>query len=481
MSPVSDQIVAFMSGTATEYAFSAGLTAEERKLVKNTAEKMGLSSRSFGMGSERQIHIFKPATMMTPETKPEAGSFAGTRPAKADESPRISDADTSSTKDSDSESQDPTISIKNTFVHVEIDSKETADPRIIQSMPAGTFAEHIEAEKAATAGSQGRRPLALSDDAMNEVEASVMIFPSTPNAEDQMIMSGGHREAVPVMFNSSTVLTVQWMLPSIATPESITVLPPAFWAPPAPQMPAQGPPQMPAPMLPPRSPATPAPHSMTVLPPACWVSPGSSAVPVSAATESSPHSTHGLPQRPAPMPPQGPPPQAVTEFTTVLPPALWASPALENESSQLPTTAAQGPSPVPPQGLTHGSTPPAPPQGPTPPVPPQVSTPPVPLDGPPPAYLTPGTPVVLQGLANQPDFNGLRGVVSAFDANCGRYNIIIEIGPNAARRIVKVKQQNLLLAQPSMPSEPLEVLAKASLAQAQAVLAKASLVLDRMV
>merc|ERR1719316_36693 len=206
------------------------------------------------MGSERQIHIFKPATMMTPETKPEAGSFAGTLPAKADESPRISDADTSSTKDSDSESQDPTISIKNTFVHVEIDSKETADPRIIQSMPAGTFAEHIEAEKAATAGSQGRRPLALSDDAMNEVEASVMIFPSTPNAEDQMIMSGGHREAVP-----------QWMLPSIATPESITVLPPAFWAPPAPQMPAQGPPQMPAPML-----------------------------------------------------PQGPPPQAVTEFTTVL-------------------------------------------------------------------------------------------------------------------------------------------------------------------
>merc|ERR1711937_500697 len=129
--------------------------------------------------------------MMTAETKPEAGSFAGTLPAKADESPRISDADTSSTKDSDSESQDPTISIKNTFVHVEIDSKENADPRIIQSMPAGTFAQHIEAEKATNAGKHGRRPLPLSEDVTNEVESSAMMFPSTPNGDDQIIMGAG--------------------------------------------------------------------------------------------------------------------------------------------------------------------------------------------------------------------------------------------------------------------------------------------------
>merc|ERR1712118_577399 len=42
------------------------------------------------------------------------------------------------------------------------------------------------------------------------------------------------------------------------------------------------------------------------------------------------------------------------------------------------------------------------------------------------AYFKPGTPVVLQGLASQSDFNGLRGVVSAFDADCGRYNVMID-------------------------------------------------------
>jgi len=65
----------------------------------------------------------------------------------------------------------------------------------------------------------------------------------------------------------------------------------------------------------------------------------------------------------------------------------------------------------------------------------------------------PGTPVVLQGLANQPDFNGLHGVVNAFDADCGRYNILIETGPNALKRMVKVKSQNLL-AQPLLATQP---------------------------
>merc|ERR1712124_153875 len=74
--------------------------------------------------------------------------------------------------------------------------------------------------------------------------------------------------------------------------------------------------------------------------------------------------------------------------------------------------------------------------------------------GSPPAYFMPGMHVVLQGLASQPDFNGLRGVVSAFDAECGRYNVMIEIGPNALKRLVKVKCQNLIPAGPMLVPQP---------------------------
>jgi len=369
MSAIENQIEAFVSGTASEYAFP-GLSVEERKLVKSTAEKLGLSSRSFGMGSERQIHIFKPVSSMTPALEPvkysvkntfvdgpvdgwtpameqasvspahqsmpvgalqehitaEAKSFATTAHTKVYDSPRNSEIDTNSTKDSDSELQEPPISIKNTFVHFENDSEENADPRMIQSMPGSTFAEHIEAERAVNAGSQKGRPLPLSEDSQMETEgSSAMLFPSTPNAENQMSFGAG--EGVP---------GTQWTPSTPTAPESITVLAPAFWAPPA----------------------------------------------------------------------------AV----------------LDNEISQAAVPAT---------------------------------------------YFTPGTPVVLQGLASQPDFNGLHGVVSAFDAKCGRYNVMIEIGPNAIRRLVKVKFQNLLLAQPSLLPQP------HCCPPAQPP--KASLVLDQMV
>jgi len=290
-------------------------------------------------------------------------------------SPRDSEADTGSTKDSerplvqdsDSESQDapnlPPISIKNSFVHFESDSKEHVDPRIIQSMPAGTFAEKIEEERvlAANTGHQKQRPSALSDDSEAETEnSSSMLFPSTPNAENQMSFDTRHGEAVPVVH----------FIPASTTALgecSVSVLPPALWTATAPA---------PAPSL-----------------------------------------------SPAPGPP---------------------------------AVLLQGP----PEGVPPGSALPMPP--------------------PPPTCFVPGTPVVLQGLSNQSNFNGLSGVVSSFDADCGRYNVMIEIGPNGAKRLVKVKFQNLILAQQSSVSQPpgcLPVQASGGMPRP----AKAALVLDQMV
>merc|ERR1719428_2239502 len=80
-----------------------------------------------------------------------------------------------STADSESETtQDPTVSIKNSFVHFEGDSEENGDPRIIQSMPNGKFAENIEAEKAASVAKHKRqtkaKPIPFSEDPEVETE-----------------------------------------------------------------------------------------------------------------------------------------------------------------------------------------------------------------------------------------------------------------------------------------------------------------------
>merc|ERR1712185_702663 len=78
-----------------------------------------------------------------------------------------------------------------------------------------------EAERAVNAGSQKRRPLPLSEDSETETEgSSAMLFPSTPNAENEMSFGAG-------------VPGTQWTPSTPAAPESITVLPPVFWAPPA--------------------------------------------------------------------------------------------------------------------------------------------------------------------------------------------------------------------------------------------------------
>jgi len=190
-----------------------------------------------------------------------------------------------------------------------------------------------------------------------------MLFPCTPNAENQIMFDARHVEAVSV---------AQWIPSTMAAPE------PAFWAPSAPVQ--------------------------TLL--------NAESIPVAES-----------------------PPVAVPAPQGLLP---------------------QGPSPGLPQGVPQAQ--PMPPQA-----PPQTS-------------FGPGTPVVLQNLASQPGFNGLRGVVSGFDADCERYNVMIEIGPHAVRRLVKVKASNLV-AQPLLPPQCSPVQQPVVMSRP----AKASLVLDQMV
>jgi len=463
-STIERQIEVFASGIASELAFPAELTAQERKLVKITAEKCGLSSCSFGMGDERRIHIFKPTapkTLALSElvTAPVEYSVKNTfvdgpvtplstspGPAhqsmpvgslqehiaaeenlrdtpkdlstsllkklnvmlsKVEDSPRESQSG-DSTVDSESEAADPAFSIKNTFVHFESDSDENGDPRIVQSMPNGMFAERVEAEinaqKAAaavkTSGKQQGRPLPFSEDPEEEDErVSAILFPATPNAETAQLGAFHDSASIPDDRDEFAVPTVQWVPSSSSTPTPCTTLS----------------------------------DSITVLAPAMCSKPASST--------------------------------KLSDSITVLAPAMWApSPA----QTLLESPAAQ----LPPQGSTHGSL-----QGPTAPQPAQMAPP----------LLPPGTPVVLCGLANQPGFNGLHGFVSGFDADCGRYNIAIEMGPNAQslvlkKSMVKIKPQNLLLAQAMMPPAP-QLPFCSPIQQQQVVLnrpPKASLCLDQM-
>jgi hypothetical protein len=378
-STIEEQVASFASGAETEYAFPAELNAHDRKLVKKIAEKFGLPSCSYGMGSERRIHIFRPAASTVQVLKPVEYSVKNTfvdsimtSPSPSDpahqsmpvgfqehiaaeeavppkelgatlvekldvmlgktnkmkDSPRHSQSG-GSTADSESESPDPTISIKNTFVHFENDSEENADPRIIQSMPSGKFAESVDAEKQARTARQNR-PVPFSDDAEDEAEKeSALVFPATPNAE-------GHIRALdemPAMESTpSPVPVVQWVSPNTAMfDQSITVLPPALWKP---------------------------------------------------------------------------------------------SPAQILIDSPIGAKQQQKPEPIAQQS-SHMPSP-----------------------------LLPGTPVIVNGLASQPTYNGLVGLVIDFDSHHSRYNIAIEVGASAQRCMVKVKPGNLTIVQPVLPPQP---------------------------
>merc|ERR1719159_642815 len=96
---------------------------------------------------------------------------------------------------------------------------------------------------------------------------------------------------------------------------------------------------------------------------------------------------------------------------------------------------------------------------------------------PPPPSFAPGTPVVLTGLASQPDFNGRHGTVRSFDAESSRYNIMLEMCPNANQRMVKVKFQNLIFSQPMLPPGVPYIQPSATMNRT----AQAPLALDQMV
>lgn len=442
MMALEKTVQAFASGTTVEYAFPADLTAEDRKTVKTIAEKLGLSSQSFGMGGERRIHIFK---------------------KKSENSPRSSD--TGST--AESESHDPTefISIKNSFLHFE--ETGARDPRIIQSMPNGKFAEGIKSDIAAAEavqkGNHKKRPVPppLSNNEEAETEmCSGTFFPPTPNAESPEM-------SFEVRNQASLVPTVQWIpspmtAPPMTAPQlaATTVLPPAMLQQP---FTAVLPPATLAPPPPPLPPTRMAPDSSTtILPPAIF-SQGS------LVQGSSP--TVVLPPRAVPessttiVPPSM---LARESSTTVLAPAIWASPS--QATAPVSSSTAAAPLPMQPSATFVASAAstltPTSAQSEAP----VLASPQAGEEGP--SRLIPGASVILHGLANQPAFNGLHGVISSFDAASGRYNISLEVAPNK-RQLVKVKSQNLI------PAHQLSVSLKSPGSDAQPQ-RRSSLTLDQM-
>merc|ERR1712228_676346 len=66
--------------------------------------------------------------------------------------------------------------------------------------------------------------------------------------------------------------------------------------------------------------------------------------------------------------------------------------------------------------------------------------------------LAPGSEVVIEGLHRLPAFNGLGGVVQAFDEESGRYSVLLDspAGPGG-HQWAKVKRDNLRSALPPPP------------------------------
>jgi hypothetical protein len=229
---IEEQVQMFANGCAAEYAFPPELSSDDRKLVKKAADRLGLPSQSLGMGSDRRIHIFRPPQSSTPEPQarlqkfapveylvkntfidgpvdqeqPPVGPQSLSMPAdtfqevlaaeivsssvainplaKVDESPRTQSG-TPAGEPSDSVRE--MYSFKNTFIHFEeTNSKDNGDSRIIQSMPAGKFAEGLEEENAAAAAAAARMakvvPSALCDQALDS-EQAMDTFPQTPDAD----------------------------------------------------------------------------------------------------------------------------------------------------------------------------------------------------------------------------------------------------------------------------------------------------------
>lgn len=74
-----------------------------------------------------------------------------------------------------------------------------------------------------------------------------------------------------------------------------------------------------------------------------------------------------------------------------------------------------------------------------------------------PPIWPPMTLVLVAGLTNQPEFNGLQGTISSFDAESGRYNVLLEMGAGT-QRMAKLRRENLIpQGQPTFPAQPIPV------------------------
>jgi len=133
-------------------------------------------------------------------------------------------------------------SFKNTFIHFEeAGSKENTDARIIQSMPAGKFAEGLEEEKAAAITFS--RPHALCEQALHSEAAEDTVFPDTPDADAARCealalaaMNGSDFGWPPSSEAIACPPAPLTNAPIIAQTPVAMPMPPAWWAPGAPAM-----------------------------------------------------------------------------------------------------------------------------------------------------------------------------------------------------------------------------------------------------
>jgi len=66
-------------------------------------------------------------------------------------------------------------------------------------------------------------------------------------------------------------------------------------------------------------------------------------------------------------------------------------------------------------------------------------------------HIAVGSEVVIDGLVKAPMFNGASGVVQSWDAETGRYAILLSVPTSGGQRWAKVKGENLRLALPARP------------------------------
>jgi hypothetical protein len=268
---VAQQVREFAAGSESEYVFSSDLSVEERKVVKSVAEMLGLRTQSFGMGADRRIHVFPPLKPTQPSTRSEvkysvkntfvdwpvdtqedvvgpealslpAGLFRvhlaepddaggklssinvtsskGTITPPTIDSLVSTDAEPSDTESVEYSSSDrESVPVKNTFVHfVEVGIHEDVDPRIIQSMPAGSFADALEKEADVSLNQSASRTRSLNIlvedlDGHGSSESDQVVFPSTPDA--------GTALGPPISFSFAPM----------SEETHVMGFPPAMWAP----------------------------------------------------------------------------------------------------------------------------------------------------------------------------------------------------------------------------------------------------------